>query len=51
VNSQATIAPTAPSVGAYLNAITKVGDPFDIYVFNTNGKRVGTTAPAACSSL
>lgn len=51
VNSQATIAPTAPPVGAYLNAITKVGDPFDIYVFNTNGKRVGTTAPAACSSL
>ncbi len=51
VSSQATIAPTAPQVGAYLNAITKVGDPFDIYVFDTTGKRVGTTAPAACSSL
>jgi len=40
-------------VGGYINAITKTGDPFDVYIFDSAGqKRVGTTtAPAACSSL
>lgn len=38
-------------LGGYINAISKVGDPFDIYVFDPTGKRIGTTAPAACSSL
>ena len=42
---------TTSSAGGYINAITKQGDPFDIYVFNPKGERVGTTAPAACSSL
>jgi hypothetical protein len=51
VTSQATIAPTQAPVGAYLNAVSKPGDPFDIYVFDPNGKRIGTTAPAACSLL
>ena len=51
VNSQGTIPPTLAPVGGYINAISKVGDPFDIYVFDPIGKRIGTTAPAACSSL
>jgi hypothetical protein len=51
VNSQSTIAPTQAPVGAYLNAVSKPGDPFDIYVFDPTGKRIGTTAPAACSLL
>jgi len=51
VTSQTTIAPSQAPVGAYVNAVTKPGDPFDIYVFNPNGKRIGTTAPAACSQL
>jgi len=51
ISSSATIAPTPAPVGGYLNAVSKVGDPFDIYVFDPTGKRIGTTAPAACSSL
>jgi prepilin-type N-terminal cleavage/methylation domain-containing protein len=51
VSSNTTIAPTPPPAGAYINAVSKVGDPFDIYVFDPSGKRIGTTAPAACSSL
>jgi prepilin-type N-terminal cleavage/methylation domain-containing protein len=51
VANSATIPPTAAPVGAYVNAISKIGDPFDIYIFDATGKRVGTTAPAACSSL
>ncbi len=51
VNSSATLNPTSAPVGAYLNAVSKVGDPFDVYVFDPQGKRIGTTAPAACSSL
>jgi prepilin-type N-terminal cleavage/methylation domain-containing protein len=51
VTSGSTLAPTQAPVGAYLNAVSKPGDPFDIYVFDPNGKRIGTTAPAACSSL
>ena len=50
-SSSATIAPTPAPVGGYVNAVSKVGDPFDIYVFDPTGKRIGTTAPAACSSL
>ena len=40
-------------VGGYINAISKTGDPFDVYIFDRTGQnRVGTTtAPAACSSL
>jgi prepilin-type N-terminal cleavage/methylation domain-containing protein len=51
VTSQATIAPTRAPLGGYVNPISKEGDPFDIYVFNKTGKRIGTTAPAACTSL
>jgi prepilin-type N-terminal cleavage/methylation domain-containing protein len=51
VSSSATLPNTQAPVGAYLNAISKTGDPFDIYLFNKNGARVGTTAPSACSSL
>jgi len=51
VPSKSTIAPTPAPAGAYINAVSKVGDPFDIYVFDPSGKRIGTTAPAACSSL
>jgi prepilin-type N-terminal cleavage/methylation domain-containing protein len=50
-----TFAGTVPAsqvpLGGYINAISKTGDPFDIYIFDPTGKRVGTTAPAACSSL
>ncbi len=51
VNSSQTIPPTQAPVGGYINAVSKVGDPFDIYVFDPTGKRIGTTAPAACSAL
>lgn len=51
VTYSGTVPASQVPLGGYINAISKVGDPFDIYVFDTNGKRIGTTAPAACSSL
>ena len=39
-----------PAAGAYLNAISNPGDPFDIHVIDLAGHRIGT-APKACSSL
>ena len=39
-----------PAAGAYLNAISNLGDPFDIHVIDLAGHRIGT-APKACSSL
>jgi prepilin-type N-terminal cleavage/methylation domain-containing protein len=44
-------APVATGSGAYASFISNTGDPFDVYVFDPSGKKIGTTAPAACSSL
>jgi prepilin-type N-terminal cleavage/methylation domain-containing protein len=51
VTYSGTISPSQVPLGGYISIISKSGDPFDIYVFDPSGKKVGTTAPAACSSL
>ncbi len=51
VTYSGTVPASQVPLGGYINAISKTGDPFDIYVFDPTGKRIGTTAPAACSSL
>jgi prepilin-type N-terminal cleavage/methylation domain-containing protein len=51
VNPSSNVAAAQSPLGGYANIISKVGDPFDVYIFDTNGKRIPGTAPIACSSL
>jgi prepilin-type N-terminal cleavage/methylation domain-containing protein len=51
VSYSGTVPATTSPLGGYINAVSKPGDPFDVYLFKPNGERVGTTVPAACSSL
>jgi prepilin-type N-terminal cleavage/methylation domain-containing protein len=51
INTNTTASAMQSPQGGYVNMISKVGDPFDVYIFDKSGKRIPGTAPIACTSL
>ena len=51
IGSNMNISASPSPIGGYANIISKIGDPFDVYVFSKEGKRIAGTAPIACTSL